>query len=171
MKPLAFITLMIIINQYTMGGNGAYIVSYNGVPMRNRTHIDTDYRIGGHKVLVQSGNPQQNKTPMNSNSSNPIYLCGKTDKHGKITITTIGIYDKHRLVMTIDIKYNKDGKVIPYSNGGKGTTHAHKWFTDDSLGEVGRKPHDPKNILPYSHKYDELLEKISRFNNKVRVWK
>ena len=44
-----------------MGGNGAYIASEGGVPMRNRTHNDTEYRIDGHKVLVQAGNPKQKK--------------------------------------------------------------------------------------------------------------
>lgn len=154
-----------------MGGNGAYIASEGGVPIGNRTHTDTEYRIDGHKVLVQTGNPGQNKTPMNSNSENPIYLCGKTDKEGKVTVTTIGIYEKHRLVMTIDIKYDKEGNVIPYSNGGKGTTHAHKWPTDNSSGAVGRKPHDSKNVLSYGHKYDELLKKIMEFNKKGKTWK
>ena len=98
-----------------MGGNGAYIASEGGVPMRNRTHNDTEYRIDGHKVLVQAGNPKQKKTPMNSNSENPIYLCGKTDKEGKVTITTIGIYEKHKLVMTIDIEYDKNGNVILFA--------------------------------------------------------
>lgn len=100
-----------------MGDNGAYIASKGGVPMRNRTHVDTGYRIDGHKVLVQAGNSRHNKTPMNSNSENPVYLCGKTDKQGKLTVTTIGVYERHRLVMTIDIKYGVDGSVIPFSNG------------------------------------------------------
>ena len=65
---------MTTLNQQAMGGNGAYIASEGGVPMRNRTHNDTEYRIDGHKVLVQAGNPKQKKTPMNSNSENPIYL-------------------------------------------------------------------------------------------------
>ncbi len=62
-----------------MGGNGAYIASEGGVPAYKRTHTDTDYRVDGHKVLVQSKNPLQKKCPVNSNSENPIYLCGTTD--------------------------------------------------------------------------------------------
>lgn len=50
--------------------------------------------------------------------------------------------------------------MIPYSSGGKKTTHAHKWPTDNSSGMVGRKPHNTKNVLSYGHKYDELLKKI-----------
>ena len=95
----------------------------------------------------------------------------KTDKEGKVTITTIGIYEKHKLVMTIDIEYDKNGNVIPYFSGGKKTTHAHKWPTDNSSGKVGRKPHNPKNVFSYGHKYDELLKKIVEFSKKGKVWK
>ena len=61
--------------------------------------------------------------------------------------------------------------MIPYSSGGNKTTHAHKWPTDNSSGEVGRKPHNPKNVFSYGHKYDELLKKIVEFNKKGKVWK
>lgn len=61
--------------------------------------------------------------------------------------------------------------MIPYSSGGKKTTHAHKWPTDNSSGKVGRKPHNPKTVLSYGHKYDELLKKIVEFNKKGKVWK
>ena len=42
---------------------------------------------------------------------------------------------------------------------------------DYSSGEVWRKPHDPKNVLSYGHKYDELLKKIVEFNKKGKIWK
>lgn len=154
-----------------MGGNGAYIASEGGVPAYKRPHTDTDYRVDGHKVLVQSKNPLQKKCPVNSNSENPIYLCGTTDKDGKVKITTIGVYKDHKLVYSIDIEYDKNGNVIPYANGGKGTTHAHKWPTDESSGDVGRKSHNPKNSLPYSHDFDKLLHDISDFNKKGKIWK
>lgn len=154
-----------------MGGNGAYIPSERGVPMSKRTHRDTNYRIDGHKVLVQAQNPIQAKIPMNSNSENPIYLCGKIGENGKIIITTIGIYEKHRLVMTIDIKFDKNGDIIPYAERGKGTTHAHLWPEDKYSGNVGRRSHDYKNILPYGREYNDLLEKVSEFNKKGKVWK
>ena len=153
-----------------MGGNGAYIASEGGIPVSKRTHTDTDYRVDGHKVLVQSRQPMQNNTPVNSNSENPIYLCGKTDKNGKVTVNTVAIYEKHKLVMTIDLKYDANGDIIPYANGGKGTTHAHRW-PSGSDGEVGRKSHDPRNSLPYDSKYDGLLKKIVEFNKKGNIWK
>lgn len=162
---------MITSNLQVMGGNGSYIVSVGGVPMDKRTHTDTNYRVDGHKVLVQTKNPLQRKCPVNSNSENPIYLCGTTDKNGKIRITTIGVYDNHKLVYSIDIEYDKKGDIIPYSNGGKGTTHAHKWPVNSSSGDVGRKSHDPKNSLPYGRKYVELLKNIADFNKKGKIWK
>lgn len=153
-----------------MGGNGAYIPSEGGVPINRRTHSDTAYRIDGHKVLVQSRHPMQNNTPVNSNSENPIYLCGKTDKDGIVTINTVAIYRKHRLVMTIDIKFDADGDIIPFANGGKRTTHAHLWPSVGG-GEVGRRPHNPKNSLPYGYEYESLLRKIVEFNKERKIWK
>lgn len=162
---------MITSNQLGMGGNGAYIASEGVVPMSKRTHSDTNYRIDGHKVLVQAKNPHQRKSPVNSNSENPIYICGTTDKTGRIQITTIGVYRNHKLVLSIDIEYDKNGNIIPFANGGKGTTHAHRWPTDSKNGIVGRKSHDPRNSLPYGHKYDKLLQKIAEFNKDGKIWK
>lgn len=147
-----------------MGGNGSYNKSWGGVPTSSRTHIDTGHRIGGHKVLLYAKNDKQTKAPMNSNSPNPVYLCGKVDKKtGKIRITTIAEYKNHKLVKTIDLEYDSNGNVIPYTKGSKKCSHAHKWSTD-SNGSVGRKTHDPKNILPVGKKYSKLMKQIDDFN-------
>lgn len=130
-----------------MGGNGSYNKSLGGVPTAKRTHTDTGYRIDGHKVLLQTSNNAQTKTPMNSNSEAPIYLIGRKDKKtGKISITTIAIYDKHKLHKSIDIKYDKEGNVIPFKKD-KDSSHQHNW-NGNTKGEIGRKKHNKSNIKP-----------------------
>lgn len=150
-----------------MGGNGAYSRLSGGIPDKNRSHYDTRYRIDGHKVLVQKENAEQNKTPMNANSENPIYLCGKVDSEKKIHISTIAIYEKHKLVGTVDLVFDK-GKVVPYGKGRK-FSHFHKWLHRD--GEVGRKAHQPSNNLPIPEKYAKLIRSIETFNQQGKSWK
>lgn len=45
-----------------MGGNGAYSFFNGGVLSNKRTHTDTFFRIGGHKVLLQKKQPKQRRT-------------------------------------------------------------------------------------------------------------
>ena len=96
-----------------MGGNGSYNKSLGGVPIAKRTHTDTNHRVDGHKVLLQTSNNAQSKTPMNSNSESPIYLIGSKNKHtGDIQISTIAVYKNHRISKTIDLIFDKDGKIV-----------------------------------------------------------
>lgn len=153
-----------------MGGNGAYIRSESGVPDYKRTHTDIGDRVDGHKVLIQKKNENQVQIPMNSNSDNPKYLCGKVGKDGSITIETIAIYDKHKIVETIDIVIDKNGNFVPYTNGGKNSSHSHKWEQDDS-GNMGRKSHDKSNSLPIDPKYQSLIDAVIAYNKAGKKWK
>lgn len=151
-----------------MGGNGSYSKALGGVPEASRSHSDTNYRISGHKILVQKENPQQNKVPMNSNSESPLYLCGKVDeKSHVVSVNQIGIYQKHKIVEVIDLKFDKNGDYIRYSSNGR-TSHMHKW--NDNGGKIGRKTHDKTNTYPIPEKYQVLIEKIVEFNKSKRKW-
>lgn len=154
-----------------MGGNGAYIRSEGGVPVYKRTHSDTDYRVDGHKVLVLSSNPSHKKILMNSNSDNPIYLCGTADKKtGVVNIDAIGIYENHKLVTSIDIKTDKNGNFIPYDKSNKDSSHSHNW-KHDNTGDVGRKAHDSSNNNPISSNFNKLINDVIKFNKEHKIWK
>lgn len=152
-----------------MGGNGAYIRSINEVPVEQRTHTDTNYRVGGHKVILQSKSPKQVQIPMNFNSEKPIYLCGKVDKEGVIRVSTIAIYENHAISECIDIETDENGNFIPYDISKKKTSHSHKWFQDFN-GDFGRNKHDRKNCLPIDPKYNDLINDICEFNKLRKIW-
>lgn len=154
-----------------MGGNGAYSTITGSIPAFARTHTDTELRVEGHKVLVQTKNPMQSKVPMNSNSENPIYLCGKVDKRTEaLQISKIGIYEKHKLTRVIDLSLNNDGTVVPFSKESPKTSHLHNLSINEE-GIVGRKAHDKSNIHPIPSEYLSLIEKISEFNKLGKIWK
>ena len=152
-----------------MGGNGSYSKSLGGVPEAKRLFYDTNTRVEGHKVLLSKECVTQSKIPMNSNSENPIYLCGKVDKKtGEIRVTNIAIYDKHKISKVIDLKFDKKGDFIPYSSQ-KDSSHSHSWKEKD--GELGRKSHDKSNVHPIPSKYLSLIERIVEYNKAKRIWK
>ena len=151
-----------------MGANGSYSSIVKGVPEDSRTHNEAKSKIGGHKILVQKGNETQIKIPMNSNSENPTYLCGKLDKDGNVVITSIAIYKDHKLVQTIDLVFDSKGNVIPYSPNKK-SSHCHNW-NETSNGDVGRKRHDGKNTHPVPSEYKPLIDKIVDYNKEKHKW-
>ena len=152
-----------------MGGNGSYGKALGGVAEKDRTHYDTGYRIDGHKVLVLMENINHNKFIMNSNSENPIYLIASIAKNThRLVISGIGIYEKHKLTKSIDLKFDSDGNLIPFDSSEKGS-HAHNW-TENSPGVLGRKRHDESNHLPIDNKYQHLIDKIVDFNKKGHTW-
>ncbi|MBP5424299.1 MAG: hypothetical protein J6Y78_17845 [Paludibacteraceae bacterium] len=152
-----------------MGGNGSYSKEFGGVPTNNRTHWDTAYRIDGHKVLVFQDNPSHDKFIMNSNSEKPIYLFASADKNsGQLTISAIGIYEKHALVESIDLKFDNDGNYLPFSEGESGS-HSHKW-EETAPGKFGRVRHDRSNYFPVDGKYHDLILKIVEFNKMNKIW-
>lgn len=154
---------------HVMGGNGSYIPSEGGVPAYKRTHDELDRRIDGHKILVQKKSPQQVQVPMNSNSENPLYLCGRINKNTKaVEIVAVGIYKGHKLVKSIDLVYDSNGKLIPYHPDRK-SSHSHDWKRDE-FGKIGRKSGQQSNHLPIDPRYMSLLERITDFNKEKYIW-
>ena len=159
-----------------MGGNGAYDEEWGGIPDAKREYIEMDTKINGHKILMQSSNPQHKSAPENSNSASPIYLCARVNEEtGVIQIHTVAFYSNHKLVKTIDLEYDVNGNLKPFATTTKKGkvkvtgTHSHNWDANDK-GIVGRKSHDPKNIHPVNIN-DGLLIKIVEYNKKHNTWK
>ena len=152
-----------------MGGNGSYSKAYRGVPDVKRTHIDTNMRIDGHKVLLQKGNARQSKNIMNSNSENPIYIMARVNDDGIVVVHSVNVYKDHKISLEINLKYDANGNMIPYSkNSGRGC-HAHLWYMNDR-GEYHRKQHDTNNVLNIPSEYEEMVRHIDDFNKKKRKW-
>ena len=59
------------------------------MPDVKRTHIDTNMRICGHKVLLQKKDVRQSHNILNSHSANAIYIIGKVNKEGVIQAHSI----------------------------------------------------------------------------------
>lgn len=146
-----------------MGGNNSYNKTLDRVKGSKRTHREFHDRIDGHKILLQNRNQSQVKLPVNSNSDSPIYLGGRIND-GHIEVTTIGIYEKHKCVGQIDLKFDKNGKFIPYSKEDKGSSHFHFFSVNDKTGRVERKSHDKKNTFPIDSKYEPLINKVVEYN-------
>ena len=152
-----------------MGGNGSFIKQYGGVPTENR-HFASFGTIDGHKIIIYEDDIYQNKTPMNSNTKDTIYLCGKVDeKTNTVNVSTIAIYKNNLLVRTVDIETDKDGNIIPLRN--KDGTHAHNWEYDSKNNVVKRKSHDSKNYHKPTDEEIALAEKMVEYNKKRVKWK
>jgi hypothetical protein len=147
-----------------MGGNYSYNVELKGVPDNRRTHVELDTRIDGHKILLQKDNDSRAKIPMNSNSESPIYLGAHRKEDGTIEITTFGIYENHKCVGQVDLKFDAQGDLTPHANNGESSSHFHKFSEDPSTGLVSRKSGQKENHLPIDPKYDGLILKIVNFN-------
>lgn len=154
-----------------MGANGSYSKFLNRVPSERRSHTDSHHHIDGHKILLQSKSQGQTKNIMFSNSENPIYLIGKRNSQGEITVESLNIYEGHKLVSEINLKYDSQGNVKPYNPDPKhqeSGSHAHTWIDGDKpgyrqrkVGNNGRSEH-----LPIPDKYIPLIEKIVKFNKQ-----
>ncbi len=147
-----------------MGGNHSYNKALGGVPNHLCTHDELSVRIEGHKILLQKGNDSRVKIPMNSNSASPIYLGAHRKEDGTIEITTFGIYENHKCVGQVDLKFDKNGNYIPYANNGEKSSHFHRFSEDQSTGVVARKSGQKDNHLPIDSKYASLIEKIVQYN-------
>ena len=147
-----------------MGGNYSYSKELGGVPEYLRTHDELASRIEGHKILLQKSNDSRVKIPMNSNSESPIYLGAHRKEDGTIEITTFGIYEKHKCIGQVDLKFDKQGNLIPYKNNGEGSSHFHQFSENPSTGLIGRKSGEKGNHLPIDSKYDSLIQKIIKYN-------
>lgn len=150
-----------------MGGNGSFSKIYGKEITNKNTHIEYGERIGGHKILIQQDNIGQVKIPVNSHSECPTYLLAKVDMNGVVQIKTVSKYKNHKLIETIDIVTDKDGKFVPYSKGHG--SHSHLWQQDQD-GKIGRKSHNSRNTFPISSSDMNLIESIVDFNNKHKKW-
>lgn len=153
-----------------MGGNGSYSKKYRGVPKIQRTHIDTNMRIDGHKVLLQARNTYQNKNILNSNSDSPIYLIARTDSSGVIQIRTINVYSNHEISIEINLQFDTLGEYVAYDRSYIKSSHSHRWYKTDK-GTFERMSHDRNNIFEVPKEYMALIEKIVKFNKHKRRWK
>lgn len=151
-----------------MGANGSYNKTLNRVRGKKRTHQEYHDRIDGHKILLQNKNKKQVNVPMNSNSESPIYLCGRKDKNGNVEIVSVGIYKDHKCVGQIDLKFDKDGKLIPFDKSNPKSSHYHEVKPDAKTGDSGRKKHSKDNLHPIPAEYDQLVKKIETYNKKQK---
>lgn len=149
-----------------MGGNNSYNKALGGVPEEKRTHDELKTRIEKHKILLQKGNDSRVKIPMNSNSESPIYLGAHRKEDGTIEITTFGIYEKHKCVGQVDLKFDKSGNLIPYANNGEKSSHEHVFTEDPTTGLVSRKSGQKDNHKPIESKFDSLIKKIIEYNKE-----
>lgn len=146
-----------------MGGNNSYEKGWGGVPEAHRTHTDSGYKVLGHKVVYLTGNNAHLKNILNSNSENAIYLIASKEKDGAIVIHSVNVFKGHDLAYEINLKYDKDGSIIPYEENG---SHAHLWEKNPQTGELRRTSHNKKNTFDIDKKYSKLISKIVEFNHK-----
>jgi hypothetical protein len=130
--------------------------------------VELDTRIEGHKILLQRYNDSLVKIPMNSNSESPIYLGAHRRNDGTLEITTFGIYEKHKCIGQVDLKFDAQGNFTPHANNGENSSHFHRFSEDPSTGLVSRKSGQKGNHLPIDPKYDSLIQKIVNFNKSKR---
>ena len=154
-----------------MGGNGSYDKKTGGVPNKKRTHTETGDTIDGHKVLVQTGNENQTKNIMNSNSKDSTYLMAKLNEDGTLTILNINANKGHKIGTEINLVFDSHGNLVPF-NGKKSGSHSHQW-EEQSDGNMGRKP-APKGgntHLPIPDEFKPLINKIVKFNKEKNKFK
>ena len=152
----------------TMGGNSSYSKSLRGVPDAKRTHTDTNTRVDGHKVLLQTKNNKQSKNILISNSENPIYLIARLEE-GNIQIQSINVFKNHEINLEINLEYDTKGNALPFSPTNMKGSHAHFWFQDDK-GMFKRKQHDKKNRFDIPSEYHGLINEIVMYNKKKLKW-
>ena len=152
-----------------MGGNGSYSKTYRGVPDAKRTHIDTNMRIEGHKVLLQKGDVEQSKNVMNANSATPIYIIARVKGDGTVVVHSVNVYKDHKISLEMNFMYDANGNMIPYRANSEKGSHAHHWYANDN-GEYHRKQHDKNNVIDIPSEYKELVKHIDEFNKKKIKW-
>lgn len=149
-----------------MGGNSSYSPEWGCVPIANRTHTDSNYRIEGHKIVFCRDNNEQMKNILNSNSKDAIYIIANKLSDGAIEIHSVNVFKGHDLTYEINLQFDSNGDLIPY-NKGKGS-HAHIWHKDYVDGKLKRTSHDKKNTFMIDSKYNSLILKIEKFNKQKK---
>ena len=154
-----------------MGANGSYDKKLGGVPDNKRTHTDTEYKVLGFKVLVQTGKEKQTSNILNSNSKDATYLIAKMNEDSSLTILHINVNKGHQLDTEINLVFDSHGNIVPY-NGKKTGSHSHKWMEHPD-GNMGRKPvsNGGNTHLPISTEYSTLINAIVNFNKQKHKFK
>lgn len=145
-----------------MGANRSYSIAIGGVPENMRSHIDSERKIDGHKVVLQKADTSQAKNIMNSNSDSPVYLIGHEIHGGAIRIHSINIFEGHKLKTEINLKYDKNGNLLSF-NGEESHSHSHSWVMA-SDGNMHRKYPGTHESIPQG--YSKLLTDIVSFNKQ-----
>lgn len=151
-----------------MGGNNSYSKGWGGVPKASRTHTFSEYKVDGHKVVFSTGNPEQKKNILNANTKNATYLIATKSDEGIIQIHNVNVFDGINLAYEINLKFDAEGNVKPFSTNENGS-HAHYWAKDDKE-KLGRKSHDKSNHHEIDHKFDKLIADIVAFNKKHKKY-
>ena len=153
-----------------MGGNGARAAYDNyTLDVYSKDRFKQVGIIGNTKV-VTSRTKNNNSTPMNSFGSSMYYVTNPNDT---TRITTIAFYYNrtHEIVKSIDLKYDKDGNLLPFQNyihkgkvRNKGV-HFHYW-PEKYKGDAGRVQHDPNNFFEPTKTEWRYIKKAIKYNEK-----
>lgn len=153
--------------RFTMGANSSYNIAIGGVTENLRTHDDSHRKILNHKVLLQKKNSKQAANIVNSNSESPIYIIGRELQDGTIKIHSVNVFEGHCLKYEINIKYDRNGKILAY-DGTEGHTHCHTW-SDIGDGNMRRNKLGSREPVPKG--FVSLLEEIVKFNSQRKTRK
>lgn len=147
-----------------MGGNGSfYNEQINGGKNAGQlTHYEYDGDIDGYKIVVQRKDIHQKANIVNSRKADTIYLIASVKKGEIVKIQDINIYKDHKLVESIDLKFDEKGNMSSKS-------HSHLWGDDN--GVINRISHLGTNEFPINDKYMPLISKVVEFNKEKHKWK
>lgn len=154
-----------------MGGNGASDHYRNfSLDIYSGDRFSTVGMIGSNKVVSTSVS-NNTSIPMNSFESKVYYVTSPNDS---TKIVTIAFYSgrTHKIIKSIDLKYDKSGNLIPFKQvkrKGKVHTegvHTHKWPGQKLKGKVGRKTHDNNNIFKPTKTDMKYIKKALEYNKK-----
>ena len=148
-----------------MGANGSYNKTLGRIKAIDRTRREFHDRIDGHKILLLNENQEHISHPVNSNADSTVYLGAKKIGSDAVEVSTIGIYENHKLVGQIDLKFDKNGDYVPYEKGrNRNSSHFHYFKTDPKTGKVSRKSHDKTNTHPIDSKWHKLCNDVAEYN-------
>jgi len=137
--------------------------------MTNNKQIKKVGKIGNKKVITSVH--VNKKIPMNSFKSRLYYITTPNEPN---RIVAIAFYNRHthKIEKSIDLIYDKTGNLIPFKQvKRKGKirivgTHTHNWSENKENGEVGRKPHDKKNVFEPTKTDMKYIIKALKYNQK-----
>lgn len=152
-----------------MAGNNVSRDEWGNIPKEQKTHIDTGFRIMGHKVLISKDNPKHIKNVLTSNSPNTVYAIAVLDDDGHIFVRSINYFVGYHLHCEVNIEFDSNNNVIPYNFTEKGS-HCHFWKRNES-GTLERKKHDKKNYFDILPEHLKMVKEIEKFNKMKNLYK